>query len=185
MVENDGTGFGEELIFPLASLLVPLAADLDGDGDTDVLSASFIDDIIAWYENEGNGNFGEQQIISTIADGAISVYVADLDNDGDFDVLSASSDKIIWFENLLFTSILDITTTDTSNSLSLSPNPANNLLTLQFTTSKTQPTTLHLYDLAGKLLYSETLQATLGTNNYVLDMTKYLTVCMWLRQQRG
>ena len=28
-------------------------ADLDGDGDLDVLSASFDDDTIAWYENTG------------------------------------------------------------------------------------------------------------------------------------
>jgi len=28
------------------------AADLDGDGDLDVLSASYNDDKIAWYENE-------------------------------------------------------------------------------------------------------------------------------------
>ena len=28
------------------------ATDLDGDGDTDVLSASFDDDKIAWYENK-------------------------------------------------------------------------------------------------------------------------------------
>ena len=29
------------------------AADVDGDGDTDVLSASYADDRIAWYENDG------------------------------------------------------------------------------------------------------------------------------------
>ena len=33
------------------------AADLDGDGDTDVLSASTSDDKIAWYENDGSENF--------------------------------------------------------------------------------------------------------------------------------
>jgi len=32
------------------------AADLDADGDVDVLSASWLDDKIAWYENLGNGN---------------------------------------------------------------------------------------------------------------------------------
>jgi hypothetical protein len=29
------------------------AADVDGDGDMDVLSASYLDDKIAWYENKG------------------------------------------------------------------------------------------------------------------------------------
>jgi hypothetical protein len=66
----------------------------------DVLSASEDDDKIAWYENNGSGNFGTQQIITTAADGAQSVYAADLDNDGDIDVLSASYDnKIAWYEN--------------------------------------------------------------------------------------
>ncbi len=77
------------------------STDLDGDGDMDVLSASFVDDKISWYENDGDGNFGSQQIITTNADGAHSVYSTDLDGDGDMDVLSASfdDDKIAWYEN--------------------------------------------------------------------------------------
>ena len=78
------------------------AADLDGDGDTDVLSASEFDDMIAWYENtDGQGAFGSQRVITTDADFAESVFAADLDGDGDIDVLSASrgDDKIAWYEN--------------------------------------------------------------------------------------
>jgi uncharacterized repeat protein (TIGR01451 family) len=45
--------------------------------------------------------FGEQQIITTAANDAISVYASDLDGDGDIDVLSASlnDNKIAWYEN--------------------------------------------------------------------------------------
>ena len=78
------------------------AADLDEDGDLDLLSASLLDDKIAWYENtDGAGSFGPQQVITTAADGARSVYAADLDGDGDLDVLSESSvdNKIAWYEN--------------------------------------------------------------------------------------
>ena len=80
------------------------AADLDGDGDLDVISGNgnFMVDRIAWYENLGNGTFGSQIIISTLADNPTSVVVADLDGDGDLDVLSTSSldDEIAWYENL-------------------------------------------------------------------------------------
>ncbi len=78
------------------------ATDLDGDGDIDVLSASFNDDKIVWYESDGGSppTFTER-VISTSADGAVSVFATDLDGDGDIDVLSAShlDDKIAWYEN--------------------------------------------------------------------------------------
>jgi len=76
------------------------AADLDGDGDMDVLSASVSDDKIAWYENDGSESF-TAHTVSTDADGAQSVFAADVDGDGDVDVLSASfnDDKIAWYEN--------------------------------------------------------------------------------------
>ena len=67
-----------------------------------MLSASFIDNKIAWYENaDGLGTFGAQQVITTNADGARSVYAADVDSDGGVDVLSASlvDGKIAWYEN--------------------------------------------------------------------------------------
>ncbi len=78
------------------------AADLDGDGDPDLLTASANDDRIAWFENtDGLGAFSAPQNISTTADGAMSVYAADLDGDGDQDVLSATwlDYRVTWYEN--------------------------------------------------------------------------------------
>ncbi|MBI4878895.1 MAG: VCBS repeat-containing protein, partial [Planctomycetes bacterium] len=97
-------GFGpQQLISNVANgAWCAFAADLDGDSDEDVLSASANDDKIAWYENtNGLGAFGPQQVISMLADGARSVFAVDLDGDGDVDVLSASSndDTIAWYEN--------------------------------------------------------------------------------------
>ena len=78
------------------------AADLDNDGDVDVLSVSFNDDTIAWYENDGAfpPSFTRRVITST-ANGAYDVYAADLNRDGHLDVISASfnDDTIAWYEN--------------------------------------------------------------------------------------
>ena len=78
-----------------------VAADLNGDGALDVLSASSEDDKIAWYESEGGGAFSDQRVITQDADGAHSVRTSDVDGDGDQDVLSASYDggTVSWYEN--------------------------------------------------------------------------------------
>jgi hypothetical protein len=77
-------------------------ADMDGDGDLDVLSASQNDNTVAWYENDGgiNPTFTER-VITTAAGGARDVATADVDGDGDLDVLSAdaSGDTVAWYEN--------------------------------------------------------------------------------------
>ncbi len=78
------------------------ATDLDGDGDTDVLSASVLDNKIAWYESDGGSPpIFTERVISTTADGPRSVFATDVDGDGDIDVLSASEndDKIAWYES--------------------------------------------------------------------------------------
>ena len=78
------------------------AADMDGDGDLDIISASLLDDTIAWYENDGNADptFTATDI-ATSADGAYSVFAADMDGDGDMDIVSSSfyDDTIAWYEN--------------------------------------------------------------------------------------
>ncbi len=95
--------------------------DVDGDGDLDVLSASYNDNTIAWYENDGTENFTAQTITLDAAS-ARSVTTADVDGDGDLDVLSASlsDDKIAWYENdgsENFTAHTITTTADGANSV--------------------------------------------------------------------
>ena len=74
---------------------------MDGDGDMDIVSSSYQDDTIAWYENDGNADpTWTASDIATNVDG-IGVFVADMDGDGDLDIVSASfgNDTIAWHEN--------------------------------------------------------------------------------------
>jgi hypothetical protein len=102
---TDGLGnFGEQHFVNniLDGLLSIFVGDIDNDGDLDILSASLYDNKIAWYENtDGQGSFGPQQLITSIAYGTRAVYADDIDDDGDLDVLSANSwdNKIAWYEN--------------------------------------------------------------------------------------
>jgi hypothetical protein len=107
--ENSGTSpmvFYERTLTVDADLALSVfAADIDGDGDTDVLSASFLDNRIVWYEHRPSGEnpfspVFTEHTVSTTALGATGVHAADLDRDGDMDILSASlsDDTIAWYE---------------------------------------------------------------------------------------
>ncbi|MBK5212097.1 MAG: T9SS type A sorting domain-containing protein [Flavobacteriaceae bacterium] len=81
-----------------------IAADLDGDGDNDVISASNFSGL-AWYENlDGQGNFSTTKIIDNNITSSRSVVAADLDGDGDLDVVgngnAPNTVRIFWYENL-------------------------------------------------------------------------------------
>jgi hypothetical protein len=91
---------GEQAIsFDDATLAVP--ADLDGDGDVDLLTSR-----MTWHRNS-NGFFGaEQPILSATQQShsgtAVAFAPADVDGDGDLDFFASlsSSNQIAWLENI-------------------------------------------------------------------------------------
>jgi hypothetical protein len=97
-----GHRFGRQRRLNTGKLLAQdvFAADLDGDGDGDILSATSKNNTISWYENLGSDKYGPEQVITTAANNPESIFATDLDGDGDADLLSASRwGGIDWFKN--------------------------------------------------------------------------------------
>ena len=76
-------------------------ADIDGDGDQDIVGTVPNNDEVVWYKNNLLAGFGAQQVISANAPDAEAVVAADLDGDGDQDVVIAApgASKVFWKRN--------------------------------------------------------------------------------------
>jgi uncharacterized repeat protein (TIGR01451 family) len=110
---TDGLGtFSVLQLFTLGASYPPLSAmpaDMNGDGDMDILcfytnGGGLFQGWIVWYENNGAGVFGPQQIINDVAGDLIYgslIFADDLDNDNDLDIILGYNgyNKIAWFKN--------------------------------------------------------------------------------------
>ncbi|MBK7241416.1 MAG: VCBS repeat-containing protein [Flavobacteriales bacterium] len=83
------------------SPVVVIAADVDGDGDLDVIAGSENDNRISWYANDGVGNFGPMHLVTSAVLELTWVDAADMDGDGDIDLLAFSwgNHALFWFAN--------------------------------------------------------------------------------------
>ena len=78
-----------------------VAVNMDSDTDTDLLVASWSDDLVAWYRNNGNGDSWTLIEISSEFDGASCARAFDVNNDGYMDVVATAfyDDSLYWFES--------------------------------------------------------------------------------------
>jgi len=150
----DGQGnFGDKNIISDSFLLPRMGypADLDRDGDMDVLTCSVEtpSSIVGWFENtDGLGTFGSLNIISEeVEQSPRSVFGVDLDGDSDNDVLTSSIQQqtVSWYENLHTLGNDDFQSDD----LFIHPNPVYDLLLI---TSPMEVAQAAIYDLGGRLI---------------------------------
>jgi len=75
--------------------------DIDSDGDIDIFTATGLKYAIIWFENDGTGNFTQQEITASYwADGSNEISIADVDNDADYDIIVAGWNSYTrWFKN--------------------------------------------------------------------------------------
>ncbi|MDN3723835.1 T9SS type A sorting domain-containing protein [Aequorivita sp. SDUM287046] len=99
----DGQGNFSEPIVITSTMDYPMdlaIADIDNDGDLDLVAISNGDHKIAWFENtDGLGNFGPLTLVATFTY-VQTIEAKDIDADGDLDLIAGGNDKISWFENL-------------------------------------------------------------------------------------
>ena len=94
------------------------SADMDNDGDMDILGAGYYEAEIDWFENlNGLGTLWEVHVVDTDFGGPKSVYSEDINGDGIMDVIGAARyvGEIAWWEVLsyppegaLVSSVLDV-----------------------------------------------------------------------------
>ncbi|MEM8930778.1 MAG: FG-GAP-like repeat-containing protein, partial [Acidobacteriota bacterium] len=78
------------------------AADIDGDGDVDVLgTATTFNDVLFFENTMGDGSAWSAVTIDADFSGALGVAAGDIDGDGDLDAVAAAStgDDISWWSN--------------------------------------------------------------------------------------
>ena len=94
-VEGSGVSYGAQGVLP---------ADVDGDGDWDLVAPR--GDYVVWYENTGSWNFTRHTVGNAPTDGDYScTYPADIDGDGDVDIAVATNQVGVgWYEQVTPTS---------------------------------------------------------------------------------
>jgi len=185
---NDGEGnFTELLNTPFIGVALGSIAfaDVDGDGDNDVLvtgrtgPASESIHIAKLYAYDGTGNFTE--VLNTpfvgVAGGTKATAFSDIDGDGDFDVLITGQDSSsanvakLYTNDGLITSVVDVPTT-LDFDFTVYPNPTTaNQLTIRYKSEENSLMKVQVFDLNGRRLMWQERRTTIGQQIFSINIT--------------
>lgn len=134
---GDGTVFSTEEITSDAFASYSIhSADIDNDGDLDLLCTYDQTSAVVWFANDGQGEFSEEIYVYQQTDfiGLQSIIYADLDLDGDVEVIwGAVNQGLFYHDNLSLVSSLDEFNIGTEKYLDVFPNPASSSMTIELT----------------------------------------------------
>ncbi len=130
VIENDGNyQFSNFHLIDQNKFHLIKTADIDDDGDMDIVAAGDQMPKLRWLENNGTGSFNNIHAIGNNNDEITKIIATDYDNDGDTDIFAASDykGKVVFYENGLYSNInqLDM------NKITVYPNPANDKINIR------------------------------------------------------
>ena len=128
------------------------AADLDADGDADIIAGSWWDSKVIWYENNGGSPPSFTEHALGICGGPEALFAAQVDPDADIDILvgANTTGKVHFFEN----AGTIVAASDGSRAgfalHGVSPNPGRGALHVLFGLADRRPARIEVVDVAGR-----------------------------------
>ncbi len=99
-IAGDASSWQRTIIDGSAQYWATGTADLDRDGDLDLIGGDKTNGELAWFVNDGSGNY-TRTVIGTSLGITRDIDTADMDADGDLDIVVTSSgtSRLLWYAN--------------------------------------------------------------------------------------
>ena len=139
---------------------VPSIADLDLDGDLDIITGNLSGDV-QYFENTGTGWVENSAPVQGLTGGQNDTpALADLDGDGDDDLTLGNYDGTFDYykNNAIIAGAGEIPGTPAAIALTASPNPFTGSVALKFRLSSTADVSMQVVNICGQQIYSEKWQ---------------------------